>query len=501
MFINKIIHSHLGYIAMINRWLSWLNFILIGLIACLLLATGIVWAKRPVEIACSNPISKQCRLPKSAFTLNEESYQRIGEPLLVLQNAPPTLQVPDLKPHLMYYGKNGRPDAQSTHTNLHFSFMGSKNVVSIGPNQKLYLVYDKKSLPCHYVFSPHNAETSLWIEATPNDNEAAVKVFMKNDKGEIITEPENHSHFKVSEKEFIRYSGATWEIGSWRVDGTLLARQKARWFGCDRFLERHGGEEYKAVIGKQRIDFGDGDDIYSVFVAVGDCLMWDGQQWKATVPGEASLKSPLLVVKKVDERLMTFELWDVEGKGKLILNILKSTEPWLMQNPTMIQQTFKFVGARTRTQCVFEINHERMLIRPSDWLLLTTKGWKKLTTEEEIDQYVKRKSTGNLFVFEGLARKDDRQIMKGTLYNPTRSDFQVIELSIQQGGGKSSAKDSKNNKEVEDDYDDDRLLESSTTSDSMTKSSVDQTHPPSNRPPHLPPAVPIPPKDQLLNSK
>ena len=184
---------------------------------------------------------------------------------------------------------------------------------------------------------------------------------------------------------------------------------------------------------------GENENIYSVFVKLGDCLIWEQDHWKVVSPGEASLHHPLLVVKKADERLMTFELWDVEGKGKILLNLLKSTESWTMQNPQNLQRMFKFVGARTRTQCVFEINGERMVLCPFDWLLLTPKGWKKLSLEDEIDNYVKRKITGTLFVFEGISRKEERQMLKGILYSPTRTDFQSVELALQVGGIKPTA--------------------------------------------------------------
>ena len=199
--------------------------------------------------------------------------------------------------------------------------------------------------------------------------------------------------------------------------------------------------DYKDNIGKHRIDFGENDDLYSVFVKPDDCLIWNENRWKVVLPGEKSLGLPLLVVKKIDERLMIFELWDVEGKGKILLNLLKSTEPWGVQNTQGLQHVFKFVGARTRTQCVFEINRERVMLRPSDWLLLTPKGWKKLTTTEEIDNYVKRKLTGTLFVFEGISRKDERQILNGTLYSPARHESQPVELALQAKGAKSSTKD------------------------------------------------------------
>jgi hypothetical protein len=419
---------------MASRWLFWLNTFLVGLIGCLLMGIGWIWLKQPIQIACSPTNLKQCILPNGSFTMAPEAYIKINEPLLSLQNGSPTLQLPDLRQQLIYYGKNGRPDAQTKRTFLHFSLNNQKTVVSIAPGERLYLTYDKKSQPSRYTFSPQNQETRLWIEGMLADsNEVLVKVCLKNNQEELVTEPENLSQFKLLEKEFIRYAGATWEIGSWRVDGTLLARQRARWFGPDRFLEKHGGEDFKEIAGKQRIDFGENEELYSVFVGIGDCLIWDNSRWATVQPGEESLNYPLLVVKKIEDRLMTCELWDVEGKGKVILNLLKSMEPWIGQNEQSLQHMFKFVGARTRTQCVFEINHERILISPFDWLLLTPKGWKKLTSEEEIDQYVKRKILGTLFVFEGIKRKEDRQVMVGTLYNPSRSDCQVVELAIQQG--------------------------------------------------------------------
>lgn len=435
---------------MIGQWLTWLNCTLIGLALLLGLAGGVFWLKRPPEISCSNPPSKECGLPKGSFELAEQAYQQVGEPLLALQQTAPTMQLPDLRPQLIYYGKNGRPDAQITHTLLHFSLNGNnKTVVSIPPGEKLYLIYDRKMTPGRYGFSPQNEPTSLWIEGTPIDNEVQIKVTLENDKGEKILEPENLAQFRLPEKEFIRYAGTSWEIGSFRVDGTLLARQRARWFGPDCFLEHHGGKEYDHSVGKQRIDFGENDELYSVFVKAGDCLIWDQKNWKMVTPGNESLGHPLLVVKKIDERLMTFELWDVEGKGKILLNLLKSTEPWAVQNAQALQHMFKFVGARTRTQCVFEINRERMTLRPSDWLLLTPKGWKKLATEEEIDNYVKRKLSGTLFVFEGISRKDERQVIMGRLYSPARNDFHAVELALQVKKNKSSnSKETKEGKEA-----------------------------------------------------
>lgn len=228
----------------------------------------------------------------------------------------------------------------------------------------------------------------------------------------------------------MRFGGTSgWEIGKNRVDATLLARQRARWFGPDVFLQTHGGKEYADIIGKQRIDFGEGDEAYSVFVGPNDTLIWTNDRWKVVKPGPDSLGKPMLVVKKIDERIMNLELWDPEGKGKVILNLLKSTEA---PPPASLINQFKFVGARTRTQFVFEINKERMLLSPQDWLLLTKEGWMKLVTPKEIDDFVDRKLVGPLFIFDEVDRHDDKQFLKGTLFNAARTDMITVEIPLQQ---------------------------------------------------------------------
>lgn len=416
---------------MIKKWLSWINLLFGGIAIALVLAGFSLFLLRPGHIPVLNAVSAKSIVPKSSFVLPQHVYDAIGEPTLALKYAPMTMQLPDLKRFLIYYGKNGRPDADPAHPHLHFAFTGNKLPHSVTPGQRLYLVYDKKTNPPQYVFSTDNAETGLWIEPNAQGNEALVNVGMKGENGETITHPAAYASFTVPEKEYARFGGGSWEIGKYRVDGTILARQRARWYGKDLFLEHHGGTEFSNVEGKQRIDFSEGEEAYSVFAGLSDALMWHNDRWNVVKPGPDSLGHPLMVVKKVDERLMNLELWDVEGKGKMSINLLKSSETWMPQN---LQQAFKFVGARTRSQFVFEVNKERMLLSPQDWLVMTEEGWKKLVTPQEIDEYVDRKLTGALFVFDGIQRKEDHQVLVGTMYNASRTDAQPVEILVQQGG-------------------------------------------------------------------
>ncbi len=414
---------------MIKQWLRWINYVIAGIAIGLVLIGCIYLLLRPSEIIVSDIPPPKTALPKSSFAHSKEVYNAIGEPLITLQFAPMSMQLPDLKRHLVYYGKNGRPDAIADKTLLHFAFSNNKSISSVIPGERLYILFDRKLSPPQYVFSPNNTESSLWMEARSEGVEALVKVTMKGENGEVIHNPEACANFSLPEKETVRTGGATWEIGKNKVDATLLARQKARWYGPDVFLEKHGGEEYADRIGKQRIDFGDIDDVYSIYAGLNDVIVWVDDQWKVVHPGRESLGKPMLIIKKIEERLMNLELWDPEGKGKITLNLLKSSEP---QPSVNISQKFKFVGSRTRTQFVFEIDGERMLLSPYDWLLMTKQGWVKLQTPDEIDDYVERRTIGSLFVFDSVERQDDHLSLQGTLFNTCRTDMQAVEIPLQQ---------------------------------------------------------------------
>lgn len=367
-------------------------------------------------------------LPPLSFIQKIENYSFKDKEFLGLKFNPISLQLPDLRTKLIYYGRNSRPDASEDQIVLHFDFQGGNNPQALFPGKLAYLCYDPNKKPCGYSFSPDNKETALWLLAEPTSKGVTVSVRMKGERGTIAT-PESYAQFDLEEKERPRFGGQPWQMGKWRADGSLFARQRARWYGKDQFLEEFGGPEYAHLIGKHRIDFAaEGEEAYSVYVGNGDMLVWEQDRWKSVVEGVKSIGKPLLVINKIEDRIMNCDLWDPEGKQKVRLNLLKSMESWLPQN---LEKHFRFVGAHTRSQYAFEVNKQRMVLAPDDWLVHTTQGWVKLETLEQIDKFVNRHLAGTLFVFEGIITDGTQQLIEGRMFNSSRTESKDMKIPIQ----------------------------------------------------------------------
>lgn len=406
-----------------------------GIAVCaglLLLAVLWQWLMAPGELEEAQVRRRSAELPRNAFEQPAEVYDQLGEHLLQIQMGPPELELPELSRYLLFSGVDGRPDAQQDNPALHLQLRAGRDSAVLEPGGRLYLVYDRSIRPPQYTFSPDNRETPLWIEGYTDNGEAVIQVRMRNERGQILTDPPERATIRLAERRFRPTRAADWQLNGQRVDGTLLARQKARWHGKDLFFQLLGGEDYAYLAGKQRIDFEPADhEPYSIFVGEEDCVVWDEGRWRSVELGPESVEKPLLCLNRITDRLMNLTLWDVGGSRKMQINLIRATDMWSAQ---ILDQDFRFVGAKTRRQTIVEVRGEKMTLRPQDWLLLTAEGWRKLSSLEEIDRYVNRELIGVLFIFEGVEKREDEQVLAGTVFNSSRSSAYNVELSL--GGSK-----------------------------------------------------------------
>lgn len=394
-----------------------LNLSIFTLLIAVLIGAGYFYLA-PSQLKPQPPVvKKQQQLPKSGFALKND-YQNLTFPQLQVPYSLPSLRVPDLRNALKFHGKNARPDARDGA--LFFSLGASKDIISFPPGVPQFIKQQEGA----YVLSPRNLPTDLWFEASAEGpNSARIHVFVKDESGKILNEPKEFSSFTLVEKPAQASQG--WQIENFRVDGTLLARQKAKWSGRDLFLEQHGGPEFLNIQGKQRITFGDGDNQYAVYVDKGDVLAWKEGKWQTGVQNTETM--PLIRIDKIDERLMGMTLFSPKGDSKLLLNLLKTPDPVNLISPP---KDFHFQGARTRLHSMFHINKKREIVGPEDWFLKTPEGWKKIKTAKEVDEFTKGGVKGPLFVFHRVENELGKRWLVGTLYNASRSDSLEIRLPL-----------------------------------------------------------------------
>lgn len=363
-------------------------------------------------------------VPTPNFGLKPAHFAAVGEPALILTYATPKLRVPDLRNVLNFIGRDMRPDA-SMRPKMFFTLGNARDVMAAAPGEKIYLHYTgAKEAP--YTFSPENRPTSLWFQASGQGNRAEVQMQIVDEEGQLQKEPPEHSKFTLPEKP-LPAAAAGWMMDKWRVDGTLLARQRGHWSGRDLFLERHGGDEFQHLQGKQRIEFGEGDAMYAVYVDKNDSLIWKDGRWQLPEAQENTKNYPMLKVLKTDERILSFELFDLEGKRKLLLNLVKSADTIPAVN---VENDFQFIGARTRVHFMFKINKQRQVVGVQDWFLLTPEGWNKLTTSKDIDSYASGELRGPLLVIDAIENQDLHKALSATLFSPGRSEAVPMEIPL-----------------------------------------------------------------------
>ncbi len=392
----------------------------------LFLWAAIAWWTTP-KVNAVALLKREPELPQSPFKQPEEAYAALGTGGFAVHRKPATVQLPNLSDELMFYGINQRPDASREAPVVHLAIRGTGEVVSAPVSERRYLLFDREE--SKYQFSPENGETSLWVTPSQPKDEGEIQfaVGLRMHDGTVVSEPQEHAAFTLKLAPYSAHQRMSWTLGDLRVDNSLLARQRCRWFGQDLFYARHGGETFALARGRERIDFGEEAEGYSCFIALGESLIWKDERWCNAEEGEETTAYPLLTLRKLDERLMVFDLWDAEGRGKIALSLMKSRGGW---GATGMRNALRFVAAKTWSQFVLECGAQRVDVAPGDWLLFIEAGLHKLETVEEIDAFVSGELEGELMVIEGLGRHEGKGMLLAQIYNRTRSEMEERQIPL-----------------------------------------------------------------------
>lgn len=208
-----------------------------------------------------------------------------------------------------------------------------------------------------------------------------------------------------------------------------MSKNIMRLVGADLFLQKHGGESYATERDKERFDFGSVDAPKAFFLKAGDCLVFEEGVWcKAETLGTETQKKWLLQVDSLDERTAHLTLWPTTGDQKFPLHLPRIIEGF---TSPPIEKSFKYLGSKSRSKWLFELDKERVIITPGSWWLYTQGKWHELADASELDMYVNSTVCGELLVFDDLIQNDDGKFLEAHLFNRLRNQIKDIKISIQ----------------------------------------------------------------------
>lgn len=152
---------------------------------------------------------------------------------------------------------------------------------------------------------------------------------------------------------------------------------------------------------------------------------------------------PIARVKSVSAKAIEVEIWDEAGFHPLFYKIPISQPPRLQLKNEVMPSAIRL---RNATQVSCALGKRRVILKQGDWLLKSGTGWRSLRKKEEIEQYLNHRLKGELFVFDGIEKEQGRLLMKGQLFDETRT--QVLPFSMPIESEKSQAKTARKRKPI-----------------------------------------------------
>ncbi len=356
-------------------------------------------------------------------------YETIGSGALALHPRYAFGWVSRLAEELALIAYNSRPDIDPAQVKILVSLKNGKEQLTLPNGRSLYL---KESEKGKGLLSSEVA-TALWIKPILLDNgavlvEAGRKLVSKEGK-----EGEEKGQFIISQQGGVP---ASYNPGKQEYVSQLKA---ARGFTHDLLIQKYGGREYSPWKDKSVLELSSGSSTYGFFVTPGDYMIYDEGEWRVAHREGLKNDCPIAYIRAISGKSIDIEMWDEMGFCPLQLNVEMDRQARLQLKAEAMPSK---VRLRSGTQVSCALGKRRVIIRQGDWLLKTQTGWRNLRRNEEIELYLNHRLKGELLIFDGIEQEQGCPVMKGNLFDETRTQVTPFALPIDsdKSQGKTSRK-------------------------------------------------------------
>jgi hypothetical protein len=361
------------------------------------------------------------------------SYETIGKGALSLNSQRTSQFLPWLGNELLLFARNTRPDAQRFEKTLLIGVKAFAEEKKIGSDEKIYLseLDKEKEGKRGLRFSGEKAASIILKPLSFNRNSVTFEMVRKL---EDQKEEKSQLVLTVSDQKARRLDSLH------QKEDAAFAKtaNEAKHLGKDRLLEVYGGEEWRFLKEKEKIQFTHEGESYVCFVSTGEYLMWDEGKWKVVAASEISSSLPVAQVKSASPRGVELEVWDETGFFRLLVKI--ETHP-PAKTGSKESTLFSSIRLRNGTQVTCVAGKRRMVLREGDWVLKTPSGFRNLKKLEQIEDCIYHRLQGELFVFDQLETVQGKSVMKGHFFDATRQQMQTLSFPISSQEKKSSKRE------------------------------------------------------------
>lgn len=372
------------------------------------------WSLLPEREKDAPPIFLSMSRPDVEVHLDE-----IGKGVLSLNPMKKSSLVPDLSREILVLARSSRPDCDAKEGAILLSTKSSseQRIVTLGEQIFLACHKNKDEEPT-YTFS--DKKTALWIKPVLGGQEdiyLEVGQFSPSKQGEGFFE-------EVGQVLVQQVKSSTFKEK--HESAFLSSIRQAKWWGSDCLFKQYGGQEYREMMQKQKVEIPGASGSQFYFLSAGDYLQWQAGLWQATSLSSVTPGCPLAYVKSISSKNMEIEVWDERGFYPQMLRL--DLQPSSKSQKTDFSNSL--VRLRSSSQVTCSLGKRRFILKEGDWLLKVGKSWRNLKRSKDIEDCLQHKLRGELFIFDSIDKQQGKLFLKGSLFDEMRTQMTSVSLPI-----------------------------------------------------------------------
>lgn len=329
---------------------------------------------------------------------------------------------------LQLYALNTRPDAQQIEHEIGqpqflLAFHGHFMPLALRSGQPVYFSDEKSNPSLNRVNGPPSplvispSPTNWKITPTALEDRVFIQIEDNKIKSELLLHKDASKRTSFHEKAF----GSNW----------FRSLKSAKFWTADRLAS----EQERSKEDRLKLGFGAQNAENVVVCSVGDYLVFISGRWQAGQLAFAKGR-PLAKLLAVSASGLTLTTWDETGFFSQMITIpIIDMAPYAFVRP---ESLFSSLKQRNNSEVSCIMGKRRVVLKAGTRWIKSQRGWHRLKSRPEIEDYGSYRILGELIIIDGLESFQGRTVIKGRLIDPLRLHIESFSLQVAESPGRTN---------------------------------------------------------------